>query len=766
MRDTALSILLVSDSQDTVADIVTTYTQHSPRSTLNIVHNLVEARAFLSQNTPDIALVRYQLSDGNAPELIDERISSFPLILLIEDGQQAEAELALLKGCFDYLKATKANLAGLPELLPLHRQIWLLRNKLDQAERLAKLGFWEWDEMENRLTYASEGYARMLEMTPAEVMANLGTEEQDQRYFHQDDVARYRETEAKAGAAGEGVDIEYRIYTATGRLRHVHEISEVVIDDSGRFISYSGVVQDITDRKLAQEELTKTLADARRAEHLVKLGTYEWDWASNGGLVACSEEYARIQEMTVSEALQAFNSVEDDWGYIHPDDREEFKVTEAEALAKGEGYRASYRMLLPSGRIRHIREVCEVELNDQGKVVRSVGSMQDVSEQVELEEQLRHSQKMEAVGQLAGGVAHDFNNLLTVINGYSELHLNLLNSDDPLYHDLSEIKKAGERAAALTRQLLAFSRKQILQPKVIDLGKIVAGMEDMVKRLIGEHIDLDVQRDPKLNKTKADPGQIEQVIMNLLVNARNSMPNGGHITIVIKNVALDEDAIATLDGLQHGDCVMISVSDNGVGIAEDILPHIFEPFYTTKGVDEGTGLGLSTVFGIVKQSGGGIEVESKPGNGSTFRIYLPKVETSDSQEETDEHIDVSVEGDETILLVEDDDSVRELLTLTLEQFGYVILSARDGEGALVTARRHKGPIALMITDIVMPRMSRHELAKIIAPLQPKMSVLYISGYDDDMASDQGIVDVENAFLQKPFSPTDIARKVRTILDNI
>lgn len=513
----------------------------------------------------------------------------------------------------------------------------------------------------------------------------------------------------------------------------------------------------------AQKQLTEALADAHRAARLVKLGTYEWD-NTEDRLVACSEEYARMHELSVDETLATCTSPEADYSFVHPDDREGIAAIEAEALATGEGYSAAYRMLLPSGRIWHVREVCEVKLNDQGEVIRLFGSLQDVSEQVELEEQLRHAQKMEAVGQLAGGIAHDFNNLLTVINGYSDSCLTSLRPEDPLHHDLNEIKAAGDRAAALIGQLLAFSRKQLLEPKVIDLGEIIVGMDNMLRRLIGDDIQLDVRCDSDLNKIKADPGQIEQVVMNRLVNARDALPQGGTITMSIENVVLDDQAVAALGDLPVGDYVMLTVSDTGVGMEGEALSRIFEPFYTTKAAEKGTGLGLATVFGIVKQSGGGIEVESASGKGSTFRIYLPQVEASEPVAEEKERGTSAAEGRETIMIVDDEEMIRELLERTLEGFGYTVLTAQHGAEALQIVEQHEGPIDLMVTDVVMPQMSGHELAKRLAPIRPKMSVLYISGYDEIMVTDKGLVDQKGQFLQKPFIPKEVVKKIRTILD--
>ncbi|MCZ6677232.1 MAG: ATP-binding protein [Candidatus Poribacteria bacterium] len=434
------------------------------------------------------------------------------------------------------------------------------------------------------------------------------------------------------------------------------------------------------------------------------------------------------------------------------------------AFREGQGTHVEDEVLWRADGSSFPAEYWSYPIRRDGCVIGSVVTFLDTTERAALEEQLRMSQKMEAVGTLAGGLAHDFNNLLTVINGYSDSCLTTLRPEDPLHHDLNEIKEAGDRAAALIGQLLVFSRKQIFQVKAIDMGEIVAGIENLLRRLIGERIELDIQRDPNLQMIRADPGQIERVIINLLVNARDALPHGGTITMRIENAVLDEQAVAALGDFPAGNYIMLSISDTGIGMEKDVLCNIFEPFYTTKGTEEGTGLGLATVFGIVTQSGGRIEVESEPGKGSTFRIYLPQTEASEPVAEEMVHLAASAEGDETILVVDDEKMIRRLLKQTLKGFGYTVLTAHDGEEALLTAEQHEGPIDLMVTDVVMPQMSGYELAERLAPLRPEISVLYMSGYDTKMAADQDDIDQENHFLPKPFLPKDLASNIRQILD--
>ena len=380
------------------------------------------------------------------------------------------------------------------------------------------------------------------------------------------------------------------------------------------------------------------------------------------------------------------------------------------------------------------------------------------------EDQLRQSQKLEGVGQLAGGIAHDFNNLLTVISGFSALAMRGLKPEDPLFSNLEEIKKAGDRAASLTRQLLAFSRRQVLQPRVLNLDTAVTDMEKMLRRIIGEHIDLRAVLEPTLGNVNADPGQIEQIILNLVVNARDSMPHGGKLTIETDNVYLDEDYVKDHVGAQVGPHVMLAVTDTGQGIDEKTLERIFEPFFTTKEMGKGTGLGLSTVYGIVKQSGGNIWVYSELSRGTTFKIYLPRVD--DSVEECKRSLEETklTKGSETILLVEDEEMLRKLGRQTLKGHGYHVLEAANGDEAIAIAAKHEGPIDLLLTDVIMPGMNGREVATCLLEKRPSLRVLFMSGYTDDAIVHQGVLDESANFIQKPFSPDGLARRVREVLD--
>jgi two-component system cell cycle sensor histidine kinase/response regulator CckA len=392
-----------------------------------------------------------------------------------------------------------------------------------------------------------------------------------------------------------------------------------------------------------------------------------------------------------------------------------------------------------------------------------IGTGIDITARRKLEEQLRQSQKMEAIGRLAGGVAHDFNNLLTVIRGYSDILLMKLEDTSAMRRPIEEIRKAGERASSLTRQLLAFSRKQVLQPKTMDLNEIVANTEEMLRRLIGEDVDLVTILKPDLGPVLVDPGQVEQVLMNLAVNSRDAMPDGGKVTIETRNVFLGEGASREGGAVKPGPYVMLAFSDTGAGMDESTKTRLFEPFFTTKEKGKGTGLGLSTVYGIVMQSGGDIRVYSEVGKGATFKIWFPRSDGSRGEEETEAGDIPPPLGRETVLVVEDEDEVRELVRQVLENSGYTVLTASDGVEAIEVATASKIPVHLVITDVVMPKMGGPEAAKSLEKRFPGVSVLYISGYTDEAIVRHGVLEPGISFLGKPFTADTLLRKVREVL---
>jgi len=420
------------------------------------------------------------------------------------------------------------------------------------------------------------------------------------------------------------------------------------------------------------------------------------------------------------------------------------------------------KIIRPDGTTKYL-EVKPNLIYKDGKIVGTREVVRDITERKQLEDQLRQSQKMEAVGRLAGGIAHDFNNLLTVILGYSQILQNRLPAEDPLRKDVEEIKKSAQRAASLTKQLLAFSRKQVLQPRKLNLNNVVTETERMLRHLIGENIELVTVTAPMLGSVMADPGQIEQVILNLVVNSRDAMSKGGKLTVETANVHLDQRFVRVNPGAKIGHHAMIAVTDTGSGMDKETLAHLFEPFFTTKPPGKGTGLGLSTVYGIVKQSGGYISAYSEINKGATFKVYLPLVSGASQVEEANKTGKILYKSSETILLAEDEETVRNLATRILSDQGYKILEAAEPLQAIQIMQNHKEKIDLIITDIIMPGMTGLGLVQRIQVTHPDVKVLYISGYTDTTMLHQGVLESDTAFLQKPFTPQALLKKVREVL---
>ena len=574
-------------------------------------------------------------------------------------------------------------------------------------------------------------------------------------YVHAEDRHKFLAEMEKTGVS-QGSEVEYRRYDGT--LIWVRRNARAGRGPGGAITYYEGSAEDITEQKRAVEALRKSEERFQLATRATNDAVWDWDLATN--LMWWNDGVSNLFGYP-AEAVKPDATWRD--RNIHEDDRNRVVESVHTVMeSQDQFWWSEYRFRRADGTYAQVLDKGYVMRDPQGKAVRMIGAMADLTERKQLEDQLRQAQKMEAIGRLAGGVAHDFNNMLGVIMGYSEVLSTLVAKDDAkLQKYCAEIIRAGQRAAGLTRQLVAFSRQQALEPRVLSLNSIVLEAENMLKRLMGEDIEVETTLAADLWRTKVDAGQMHQILLNLAANARDAMPKGGKFFIRTSNATLD-DAYSHLHPLvAPGQYVLLAVTDSGAGMDEETKTRIFEPFFTTKELGRGTGLGLATVYGIVKQSGGFIWVYSEPGHGTTFKIYLLRTEE-------EALINVATpgaaqaSGTETILLVEDEEALRRITWQLLEQGGYRVLSAEDSDRALELAKEHAGPIDLLLTDVVMPGLSGPQLAKQVAELRPEVKVLFVSGYADRAFAHHGVA-AGMALLEKPYSGANLLRTVREVL---
>lgn len=550
---------------------------------------------------------------------------------------------------------------------------------------------------------------------------------------------------------------EYRIVRIDGAVRQVRDHGRVERDANGQAIRLVGVMTDVTDERFSEAARAQITQQFQQiAEHLADV-VWLRD-AETQQVIYASPAFERIFGRRPEDVM---GSVENFLSSVHPEDRA--RVAARLPKQRSGTYDETYRIVRPDGRVRWLRSRASPVFDGEGRVVRLVGLASDITSQRQLEEQLLQSRKMESVGRLAGGVAHDFNNLLTVMFSGTQFALEQLPADHPARADIEQVKEAAQRAAKLTSQLLAFARRQVIAPVRLDLNELTRQMDQLLRRLIGEHIELTTRLAPDLYPVRADRSQLEQVLVNLAINARDAMPGGGRLTLETANFSVDHAYVDSHANVQAGDYAMLAVSDTGIGIPRELHEHLFEPFFTTKRAGAGTGLGLATCYGTIRQIGGQILLYSEVGQGTTFKILIPRTLEGEAPVAAPTE-SAKPGGRETVLFVEDDPRVRGMGVRILAQRGYRVLEAAGGKEALALAERHPGPIQLLLTDVVMPQMSGPELAERLCEKLPNLRVLYTSGYTENTIVNHGVGGENVAFLQKPYSVESLLGKVRAVLD--
>ena len=579
------------------------------------------------------------------------------------------------------------------------------------------------------------------------------------RQIYPEDRRRVLTEFYKSHNNGEPFRADYRLIARDGHIVWVRDEATVVKDEAGNPRFIQGVMFDISELLRTNETLQKHEAKFRTIFEEIAVGIALINM--EGRLM---ESNQALQKMLGYRGEELYNRLFNE--LIHSDDvTKDMDLYQKLLAGKQDHYQVEKRYIRKEGGILWGRLNVSLVQGFEGELQCTIHMVEDITQWKQLETQFLQTQKMETVGRLAGGIAHDLNNLFTILSGYSQLTLLELKENDPLRENIQEIKKTTDRAAALTSRLLAISRRQVLDMKVLNLNQLVRGLEKVLGRIIGEDIELINHLAEDLEKVKTDPNQIEQVILNLVVNARDAMPNGGKLIIETHNVELDESYAQSHFSVIPGRYVLLSVTDTGCGMSSEVKERIFDPFFTTKGIGKGTGLGLSTVYGIVKQSGGNIWVYSELNQGTTFKIYLPRVEEKTDYVSQQEETVNFPRGDETILLVEDEESLRSLAARVLRDQGYTVLEAANGDRGMELAREHiHKKIHLLLTDLVMPQMGGKELVEQFNTIHPNTRVLFISGYTDGVIIHQASLKPGIPFLQKPFSPMDLARKVREVLD--
>lgn len=803
--------LRVLYAEDSAADADLTkvhFEQHAPEIELDVVNTGQACLARLEDARYDVLLLDNRLPDMDAIAVLKELSTKEvpPVVVVTGTGDEALVVQVLRLGACNYVPKTGNYLESLPAVLektaaefrrlreegrtagPRHRHIlYVEHNEADIdltlrhfAESAAHLDVKAVRSSREALQYLPGEFdlvladLRMPDMNALDLLREANDKGVRVPFI----IITGRGHEAAAVAALKLGAYDYMVkrdnYLTQLPYAIENAITRAQLAETNRSLE-----TQLAERARAEAEVARLLAEAegqrRRLDEIIaSVPGLVWEtWGCPGEAEHKAGFVSKPLEGMLGYTAAQWLSGPDFWqGILHPEDRDRVAREMAGFFAGGHGGTIQFRSIANDGRVVWVEIRSTVIFDDRRQPVGMRGVALDLTAakeaeqaRTQLEAQLRQVQKMESIGRLAGGVAHDFNNLLTVINGYADMLLADLVPDDPRHARVVEIRRSGERGSALTRQLLAFSRSQVLQPRVLDLNALIADGAKMLKRLLGEDIELVSNLDPGLGRVKADPGQMDQVILNLAVNARDAMPEGGKLTLKTRNVRLDGEHARQPLMLDPGPYVVLTIADTGSGMDPQTIAHCFEPFFTTKEAGKGTGLGLSTVYGIVKQSGGSVWACSDPGNGTTFEVYLPQVEEPVAEQPEDPRAaPPAPQGNATILLVEDEELVRRLTADVLSRQGYRVIEAANGAEALLAAEKHGEPIPLAITDVVMPGMTGWDLAVRLRGLRPEMRFLYMSGYAEDSIVRAGLRDPAVPFLQKPFTPAALVAKVREVLE--
>lgn len=774
-----LQVLIVEDSESDAAMIVRLLSKAGYDVQVERVEDAEQMQTALEKQPWDVVISDYSLPQFDAPAalaLLQQSRLDIPFIVVSGTVGEATAVAMMKAGAHDYLM--KDNLARLAPAVAREMREAQSRQERRQAEEALRKSEeryrtvadytydWEyWIGPDGQWLYCSPSCERI---TGYPAKQFLDRPAFFSEIVHPDDrpILAHHLTQTKNPAQVENVD--FRIICRDGTIRWFNHVCQPVWGQNGQWLGRRASNRDITERKQTENALRESEMRYRLiADHVHDI---VWQMDKDLRFVYISPAVEHILGYSPEEVYQlpVTNLLNAESIALMQ------RVIQSRLTGSQEDVVTpnAYKLRHKDGHLVDVEVVSSPIFDQTGQLWGFAGITRDITERKQLEaknEQLAaqfyQAQKIESIGRLAGGIAHDFNNLLIPIIGYTELGMLTLSSDSPLYTDLKRIKNAGDRAAGLTRQILAFSRQQVLEMKSLDLNRVISEFEPMLRRLIGEDIDLQLHLAADLPCLKADKGQLEQILLNLAVNARDAMPDGGALIIETAQVRLDKAYVAKHSGTQLGPYALLVVSDTGHGMSTAVQQRIFEPFFTTKEQGKGTGLGLATVFGIVKQHEGNIWVYSEPGLGTSFRIYLPLVATPASVVEPEPSDPHAFEGVETVLLVEDETDVRDLVADTLRTYGYQVLEADKPEKGLALAATHQEPIHLLVTDVIMPQMRGPEVAKRVAVLHPQVKVLYMSGYTNQTIAHHGVLQPGQFFLQKPFNLNDLMHKIRKILDN-